>query len=268
MMFSVLMSVYNKEQAEYLHNALKSIDKNTARPDEVVLVEDGPLNNELYHVIEEFRKTLNIISVKNEKNMGLGYSLNKGIVLCKNEIVARCDSDDVNKRYRFEYQLKVFESDKDMAIISGWVQEFNKKIGDTKKIRKVPEAIGLYEYSRHRSPFNHPCVMFKKEAVIQSGGYKGEYLYEDYSLWLRMIKNKYKGDNLQQVLVDMRVGDGLYARRGGIKYAVSEIKAQYMFYKNKYIGLGDMFYNIIVRAPIRVIPVYFRKKIYISLLRK
>ena len=92
--YSVLMSLYKKEKPEYLRTALDSMINQTVKPDEIILVEDGPLTDELYHVLKEYGEHLT--RVANEKNMGLGLSLAKGLVLCRNELVARMDTDDIS----------------------------------------------------------------------------------------------------------------------------------------------------------------------------
>ena len=93
--YSVLMSLYKKEHPEYLRLALDSMINQTVKPDEIVLVEDGPLTDELYAVVEEYKDYLTI--VVNKTNLGLGLALNEGLKACRNELVARMDTDDISK---------------------------------------------------------------------------------------------------------------------------------------------------------------------------
>ncbi len=97
---------------------------------------------------------------------------------------------------------------------------------------------------------------------MRVGGYGNEYLYEDYALWLKSLANGCNGDNIQQVLVDMRFSKETAKRRGGIKYAISEIKAQYHFYRANYISYQDFIINIITRIFVRLLPTSFRGYIY------
>ena len=106
--FSVLMSVYIREQAALLDRALQSILVNqSVKPSELVLVEDGPLTDGLYHVIDKYRQIFpELISVKLPQNGGLGNALNAGMKQCRYEWIARMDSDDISLPTRFEKQLE------------------------------------------------------------------------------------------------------------------------------------------------------------------
>ena len=106
-LFSVLISIYRKENPSWFREALDSVFAQTVQPDEIVLVKDGPLTSDLEAVIEEFGTTHpNFNIVLNETNLGLGLALQKGVIACKNEIIARMDTDDIMPNDRFEKQLK------------------------------------------------------------------------------------------------------------------------------------------------------------------
>lgn len=120
--YSVLMSLYKKEHPEYLRLALDSMINQTVKPDEIVLVEDGPLTDELYQVVEEYKHYLKLVI--NEKNLGLGLALNEGLKECRNELVARMDTDDISKPNRCEKQLKRFEENPSLAIVGSHIDEF------------------------------------------------------------------------------------------------------------------------------------------------
>ena len=84
------MSLYKKEHPEYLRLALDSMINQTEKPDEIVLVEDGPLTDELYTVVKAYKEKYPCLLhiVKNKKNLGLGLALNVGLKACRNEFVA------------------------------------------------------------------------------------------------------------------------------------------------------------------------------------
>ena len=126
MNFSVLMSVYEKETPEYLQAALDSILVNqTIMPTEVVVVEDGPLNDGLYDILEEFRKKFPCLkTVPLRKNVGLGDALNEGLKHCSYEWVARMDSDDIAVDTRFESQLTFIKHNPDIDLLGGNITEF------------------------------------------------------------------------------------------------------------------------------------------------
>ena len=265
--FSVLIPVYKKECKAFFDECLRSIYKSTIRPTEIVIVEDGPLTNELYHAIEFWKSRLSILSVQLEKKSGLGPALNNGLSKCNYEIVIRADSDDVNAPDRFERILKFFERNPEVGILGSWVEEFESKICDRLFIRKCPSRSDLIKHSKTRSPFNHASVSFRKSIIDKCGGYGDQCFYEDYALWLKALHLGVIGDNIQEPLVYVRANDGLFARRGGLRYAASDVKAQYSFYNSGYINLFEFIFNVFSRVPIRMIPNKLRKYIYRKMLR-
>ncbi len=217
--YSVLMSVYHKENAEYLRTAMDSIWNQTISTDDFVLVCDGPLNTELDSVIENMQaahpETLHVVRL--EKNGGLGNALNIGIKECKHELVARMDSDDISRADRCERQLKVFQTHPDVSVCSGTILEFRYDIENIIGKRELPQIDqDIKTFSHKRNPFNHPAVMFKRSVVEASGGYDETYhLFEDYYLWIRMFQNGAVGYNTKEPLLYMRTPEDLYMRRGG-----------------------------------------------------
>ena len=220
--YSVLMSLYRKENPEYLRFALESIINQTLKPDEIVLVEDGPLTAELYAVVEEYKEYLTI--VVNEQNLGLGLALNRGLLACRNELVARMDTDDISKLNRCEMQIKYFEEYPDTTILGGQIEEFITSPQKVVGKRIVPETdTELKEYMKKRCPFNHMTVMFRKTDVLKAGNYQDWFWNEDYYLWIRLAIDGCKFANLDETLVYTRVGADMYQRRGGDKYFKSEM---------------------------------------------
>lgn len=269
--YSVLMSVYHKENAEYLRTAMDSIWKQTIPTDDFVLVCDGPLNEELDAVIvkmvEEHPDTLHVVRL--EKNGGLGNALNEGIKHCQHEIVARMDSDDISRPDRCERQLKVFQEHPDVSICSGIVEEFTVST-DQIEARRVPPKTQdqILAFVKKRNPFNHPCVLYKKSAVEAAGGYQDFYLLEDYYLWIRMLQNGAIGYNLQEPLLWMRAGSDMYKRRAGWKYARSQ-KALFKYMKNSgFISGSQYVQSVAVRAVSSLTPNWLREFMFKTVMRK
>lgn len=265
--FSVLMAVYYRDSPDFLEHSLLSIYQNDTPPTEVIIVRDGPVTNEIGLVIEKWESLLPIIYVSLEENMGLGVALNYGLTFCHYDIVIRADSDDVNRYNRFSVIMDFMAKNPDVDIVSSWIEEFQYIPGDSGLVKKVPSKSDIIKYSRTRSPFNHPAVAFRKEKISHVGGYGNEYLYEDYALWLKLLSKGYIGDNIQDVLVDMRFSIETTKRRGGWKYAISEIKAQYHFYNNNYITFCDFLRNVFLRSTVRILPANIRGFIYKKIIR-
>lgn len=178
--YSVLMSLYKKEKPEYLELALDSMLNQTISPDEIILVEDGPLTGELYEVLNKYPM---LHRIKNETNLGLGLALNVGLKECRNELVARMDTDDCSKPDRCEKQLARFLEKPYLAIVGSHIDEFVGDINNVISQRIVPTSSeDIYNFAKKRSAFNHPAVMYSKTAVLNNGGYSDLKRNQDVDL--------------------------------------------------------------------------------------
>jgi glycosyltransferase involved in cell wall biosynthesis len=206
--YSVLMSVYFKEIPEYFIQSIESMLNQSIVPDEIVIVKDGPLTSELEDVIKYYGnyKPELFKFVTLEKNMGLGLALNEGLKQCKNELVARMDTDDISVVNRCELQLIEFELNPNLILIGAQTLEFENDIKNVWSSRTVPISNkDIIKFSKRRSPFNHPTVMFKKTPVLIIGGYSGLSRKEDLDLFIRIIIEGYECKNLNQFLLYYRV---------------------------------------------------------------
>ena len=269
--YSVLMSVYYKDNPDYLREAMKSIYDQTLPTNDFVLVCDGPLNDELDSVIEEMQKLFgNILNVyRLKKNSGLGNALNAGLKKCKNELVGRMDSDDICRVDRFEKQVELFNFYSDTSVISAAINEFNISPNCSVGKRIVPSDNNkIIKYSKRRNPFNHPAVMFKKSHVNSVGGYSEEFhLFEDYHLWIRMLMRGYKGYNSPEIFVDMRTPTDIYKRRGGWKYAKNLLRFHFWSFRAGWETGVDFFIFAFLHYLICILPNSLRKLIYTEVLR-
>lgn len=263
--YSVLMSVYYKEKPEHLYRSMQSIYNQTVSTDNFVLVCDGPLNDDLNAVIEEmqgkFRERLHIHRLN--RNVGLGNALTIGLLECKNELVARMDSDDISMPYRCQKELEAFIEEPWLDIISGIVIEFE---GEMKKtgMRKLPvQHDDIVRFSKKRNPFNHPAVMFKKSSVLDVGGYSERYhFFEDYYLWIRMLKNGCIGKNLEEPLLFMRTSFEMYTRRGGMRYVKDMMAFHKWMLRIGWSCFSDYCLGTIPHAVICILPNQIRKIVY------
>ncbi|MBR0385210.1 MAG: glycosyltransferase [Erysipelotrichaceae bacterium] len=269
--YSVLMSVYYREKPEFLKQAMDSMFNQSVITDDFVLVCDGPLTEELDKTIEEEQKThpeiLHVVRL--DKNSGLGKALNTGMKECRHELIARMDSDDISKPDRCEKQLAVFSRNPEVSIVSGTIEEFSCSIEDIEARRILPEhQEEIVQFARKRNPFNHPCVMYRKSAVEEAGGYQDFYLLEDYYLWIRMLKNGCIGYNIPESLLWMRAGSDMYNRRSGWKYAGSQISLFRYMKENGLITSADYLSSVIQRTIASLVPNSIRENLFKKLLRK
>lgn len=271
MNYSVLMSVYHKEKPVFLKQSMDSIWNQTVQTNDFVLVCDGPLSDELNRVIEEMeaehKGILDVVRLT--ENNGLGIALNEGLKKCKNELVARMDSDDISIQDRCERQLLIFENNPEISIVSGTIDEFkdNPDIIETSRILPQQNE-DILLFAKKRNPFNHPCVMYRKSAVEAAGGYQDFYLLEDYYLWIRMLNNGAKGYNIKEPILRMRTGAGMYKRRSGFRYAQSQIQLFRYMRRIGFISSPQYLKSVISRTIGSLIPSSIRERIYKFFLRK
>ena len=205
--YSVLMSLYVKEKAEYLKLAVDSMINQSVTPDEIVIVEDGPLTEELYAVVDEYvnRYSDLFTIVKNEKNIGLGLALNEGLKVCRNELVARMDTDDISKSDRCEKQLDVFRNNPELSLVGSYVDEFFEDPEQIVSTRAVPQTQAeIYQFAKKRSAFNHPAVMYRKSKVLGFGGYADLRRNQDVDLFGRMLFGGCTAHNIGESLLWFR----------------------------------------------------------------
>lgn len=221
MPFSVLMSLYYFEKPEYIVECFESLLCQTVTADEWIIVEDGPLTKEIYELLDEYQKKYPglINRYRIEEHCGLGPALRLGVNACKNELIARMDTDDIARRDRFEKQIAEFRNNPQLDICGCHIIEFDKTIENVLSKRKVPlEHDSIVRYQRRRSAFNHMTVMFRKSTVLLAGNYQYCPYMEDDFLWVRMIKSGAKCKNIDDYLVWARTGMTMIKRRSGWKY--------------------------------------------------
>lgn len=264
--YSVLMCLYKKENPEYLRIAIDSMLNQTVAPDEIVLVEDGPLTDELYAVLDEYPM---LHRIKNETNLGLGLALNVGLKECRNELVARMDTDDCSKPERCEKQLQRFLEKPYLAIVGSHIDEF---IGDTSNVisqRIVPTTSEeIYKFAKKRSAFNHPTVMYSKTAVLENNGYANLKRNQDVDLFGRMQFKGYKAENIDEALLWFRSSDELAKRRRSWQNTWSYIATIRKFWKMGYSSFTDYAIVGIAQTGMYLMPIKLQNYIYKNFLRK
>ena len=260
--YSVLMAVYYKDNPEHFRRAADSILAQSVVSDDIVLVCDGPVDGELLRAVEEYRDSFRIVKLNH--NIGLGAALNEGLRYCKHDLVARMDSDDICKPDRCEKQLELFKENPQLGLVSSAVEEFSDAETNHIGVRNLPVSHrDIIKYSKRRNPFNHPAVMFRKSEVEKAGGYTEEFhFFEDYDLWVRMLKNGTKTGNSTEPLLLMRVSDDMYKRRGGARYANDLLRFHKMLLKTGYINLSDFLFCACPHAAVCVMPNGVRKAVY------
>jgi glycosyltransferase involved in cell wall biosynthesis len=222
---SYLGSCYSATHPGELSQSLDSIFQAPFCADQVVLVVDGPISYALNVVIRQFEAQYSLDVLRLSRNYGLGLALSEGLSLCKNELIARYDTDDICCPHRLYVQCKFLEANPSVSCVGSDVYEFYE-IATSFFFRKksVPKnAQLLFGNFLIRNPINHPTAMFRRSHVLACGGYEDVAFFEDYHLWIKMLTAGYVLRNIDAPpLVYMRrKSQGL--RRTGCSYLLKEI---------------------------------------------
>lgn len=262
--FSVLLPVYHGDHAEFLARAFDAATvEQELRPDEVVIVRDGPVGAEIKAELKAIRarSVVPVTLVKLPENVGLALALEAGLKRCAHEVVARADADDISLPGRFAAQLPVIAAGAD--LVGTALVEFEDDEHVLGALRVLPtEPDEIARYARFADPFNHPTVVYRRSAVAAAGGYQDLHLMEDYLLFARMIANGARVANLAEPLVKYRTGAGSYARRGGRALLRSEMSLQQTFRREGFTSTPQAVRNVVVRGGYRLVPEAVRRFAY------
>lgn len=267
--FSVLMSLYFKENPEYLNMCLLSLHQQSLQATEIVIVLDGEVGCDLHLVLDSWKDILPIKIYPLDANVGLGKALNYGLYKCSYNIVARMDTDDICKSIRFSTQVPLFYNDKNLALVASAIQEFEGDVEHKKGIRfSYTCESDVREYAKKRNPFNHMSVVYRRDVILSLGGYVHHLYMEDYNLWLRLLSSDAKCINIPEVLMDVRGGENLLARRSGFEYVKSEWQLLSLKKELRYDSLLNSYIVFILRSTPRLLPKKMLAIIYRGLRRK
>lgn len=269
--YSVLMAVYKNDNPEYLKISIDSMLNQTIKTNDFVIVKDGNLTKDLDKVIDDytnkFPNIFNVICLEN--NVGLGKALSIGIMECKNELVARMDSDDYSFPNRIEKELELLNNNPKIDLVGTESFEFTEDAHKPIQYNKYPtNHDDIVKYAHSRNPYSHPSVIFKKSKVISSGNYQTVHLCEDYDLWIRMIQNGCICANVDEYLIGVRIGNDFFKRRSGLKYVKSINNLMKRNMKNGFFTFKDYTKNMFIRSIVYLMPNNLRSFIYKKFLRK
>lgn len=251
--FSVTMCVYAKDNSIWFEKALESLYEQTCLPDELVLVVDGPVGNELNQVINKYQQKDGVKVVRLEKNMGHGYARHVSLTHCTHDYVAIADADDINRKDRFEKQIRCFQEDETLSVVGSFASHFNTENSTLYISKYCLQDFKIKENLKYKCPMCNASTMLKKNDVLKVGGYQDWYHAEDYYLWVRMFLNGAVFKNLSEPLVNVRTSDDQILRRKGLRYFISLERLFRYMYKKKIISLWIYLLNTVSRFCIQVL---------------
>jgi glycosyltransferase involved in cell wall biosynthesis len=258
------MPVYAGDDPDFLTRAFESVTVDQQRrPEEVVLVRDGPVPDPIETRLKELidGSPVPVTVVELPENRGVAIALQSGLAACRFDIVARMDADDVSLPERFAVQVPLVESGLD--LVGSALAEMGKDEDDLRRIRRPPLTHGAIDRSaRFSCPFNHPTVVFRRSVVDRAGGYEQLRHLEDYWLWARMLSGGARAANVAQPLLLFRVEAGTYERRGGWRLVGPEIELQRRMRRLGFTSNAQFMRNVLVRGVWRLGPVSLRRAVY------
>lgn len=269
MCYSILQTVYRSDSPNYLSSAIESMLKQTMLTNDYIIVEDGPLPDVLEQLICSYEaKYPEIHVLRLSKNVGLGKALNEGLPLCKNELIARMDSDDISMPNRCEKQVMAFEEDPELDIVGCPVKEFVGTPDNIVGQRDVPlDNESIHKFVRRRDPFNHPTVMYRKSKVMKYGPYGDYRKNQDTDLWIKLLSNGCKARNLDEYLLMFRFDEGTYKKRKSWTNTKTLINIRWNAYKKKICSLWDFIVVAGAQLAIYIMPSSLQRFIYQHILR-
>lgn len=268
--YSVLMSVYKNDVPEYVKQAVDSMLNQSLPCNQFVIVEDGPISDELELLIKSYEENHPQLFtvVRLEENGGLGNALNQGMKVCRNELVARMDADDISMLNRCEKQIKEYRNNPGLSVVGTQINEFVGEKENVVSLRKVPiDMENIIKFSKRRSPFNHVTVMYRKSTVESFGGYATYNRKEDLELFVKMVNNGIKVMTIDEALVYVRIGEDNLRRRRSWINCKEYIDIMYRFYKQGYLRISDMIYVLAGQTAMFILPRWILQRLNKTFLR-
>ena len=268
--YSVLMSVYIKENPAYLSESLESMLTQTVPPSDFVLVCDGKLTDELNVIVKSFESEYSGIfnSVRLIENVGTGLAANAGIKECKYELIVKMDSDDISLPNRCQKQLLMFLKNPKLDMVGAYIEEFDNSTGKPIAIKKTPLTHDkIMKYAKRRNPFNNQTLIFKKSMAEKVGGYTDIKRCEDYEFITKMLMAGAVGENLPEVLVRYRVSKDNLKRRKNWANTKSFIKVRKDLFKSGFSNIFDFIIPCAAQIILFLLPERFTAWVYKHLLR-
>lgn len=268
--YSILMSVYHREDPAFFNQAIASMLNQSVVTNDFVIVCDGPLTDELDKVLDQYdRANPGIFQIlRLPENVGIGAAANIGLKECKNDLVAKMDADDLSLPGRCEMQLKLFAENPKLTILGSHIEEFDRDPDSPFARRCVPAGYQeILKFGRRRQPFNNQTVMCRKSAVLKVGGYSDLPRNEDYDLYVRLLSAGYYAENIPLPLVKVRVDADATRRRASRATLMGCIRSRWRAFRLGYASLWDFLYCVTGQLVIFLCPGKLQNKIYEKKLR-
>lgn len=269
--YSVTMSVYDKEDPQFLRESIESIFSQTHKTNDFIIICDGELTDELYEVLSEAKNAhgdvLSIVKLK--EHVGTAQAANLAIKLCKNELIGKMDSDDIAMPERFEIQVRRMMLHPELDIIGSYIEEFDSDTGEAIAVRKTPlSSKAVMQFARQRSPFNNQTMLFKRSVALSCGGYDPTLQRcEDYDFMVRMLASGAVGGNIPRVLVKYRVTKDNLQRRRNFRNTKAFFAVRWKIHKSGFSSFTDFLVPCAMQLALFALPSQITGLIYKRFMR-
>jgi glycosyltransferase involved in cell wall biosynthesis len=198
---TVLMPVYNGEK--YLHESIESILNQSYVDFEFLIIDDASVDKsaEIVRLFDDPR----ICYLKNDRNLGLIGTLNKGLDIARGEYIARMDQDDISLPKRFAKQVAFLDRHPEIGVLGTAIQMIDSDGNSLESALVFPDSPICIEWAMYFfCPIAHPTVFMRKNIAKEGGGYSPEAVHaEDYDFWVRLSKIT-RFSNLVETLLKLR----------------------------------------------------------------
>lgn len=268
--YSILTTLYAKENPRFLRQCLDSMLDQTVPPSEYVIVKDGALTEELEAVLKEYSDKYPIFKIIGlEVNSGCGPASIVGMEACSYNYVARIDSDDIALPRRCEMELEMFEKENDLVVVGSDIYEFEDDPNVITAIKKMPTEPGeIYRFGKKRNPFNHSTVMLRKDIVQEKGGYAPLRRSLDLELFTKLLLKGCKCRNIGEPLVLFRTGSARVRRKKNWTNLKCDLEVYTRNYKEKYVNLFEYLYVVFRQCVFFLMPSSLASFLYSKLYRQ
>lgn len=252
-LLTVVLPVYNG--GPFLRPAVESILEQRWTDFEFIIIDNCSTDGS-WEIVEEYAATdPRIRPVRNERNMGFVYSLNRGNELARTEYVARMDADDVSTPDRLEKQMAFLLAHPEVDVVTCWNGQFSEDPDDVRFVIRAPETHEeLSRLARFRDPISHPACIYRRAAVLAVGGYPERGTLEDWLLWARMMQAGYRFACLPEVLYKFRRDETFAPRRRGWHRARLHLGLQREFLAMGFVSRPRYLVNAAVRLATCLLP--------------
>lgn len=257
---SILLAVHNQTSNKDFTKTIESIYLQKHIPKDIIIIQDGPIEENLFKNILNFKNEKKINqNIILKKNLGLANALNEGIKKCKFNLVARLDPEDEVINDRFYYQFLFMSKNQNISVCGSYAREEHDISSNI--IKKPTTSSEISKYIKFGNPLIHSTVIFRKNKIVDIGGYPNIPKCQDLFLWVKCLQFGLKLANLPKVLVKTYLNRETMRRRG-LKYFRNELIIYKYQYQHKLISHKEFILNCILRFLLRASPIWLRNITY------